>query len=426
MPGASRSLCVLGLPRSNPGDTSPGAVYAIFQTAKAGARRLRVSEAERIRAGGRPLLTSIRKVLDARSGPVTFRHVRSHTGHADTHSRWNEVADGWANEWRRESPGCLQPIQWNEERLIVSIDGDYVHGDLRRWAQRAAARRRLLSWSKADGHVSRAIQGNLGAVQPLCELVRARGDAQQTLLLLEALCSRVPCGHRHARSRDHAAWPDEVWECVQCDEAGVETAEHILRCPATELVRRQQVLDAIRESVPAVRGVELVSGVRTGASCDGSWAAALRTALGLTWQVGTSSETRDVGFMKWSSWCPQDLRVGASGTGWELPWRGRFMLVHTPKRYARAAARRAVRATKSARPTRIVVICAGDMAPDDLEGAEWTASGHGETVAMFQNGMAETATPSRLLVPGKRCDCPPPDGDRKIGVGSSPRCRRGR
>ena len=37
---AQAEVCVLGLPRSNPGDKSPGAVYAISQTAEAGARRL--------------------------------------------------------------------------------------------------------------------------------------------------------------------------------------------------------------------------------------------------------------------------------------------------------------------------------------------------------------------------------------------------
>jgi hypothetical protein len=76
------------------------------------------------------------------------------------------------------------------------------------------------------------------------------------------------------------------------------------------------------------------------------------------------------------------------------------MLVHTPRRYARAAARRAVRATETSRPTRVVVLFPGELAPDDLKRAEWVASARGMTVAMFQNGLAETVTPSRHVVTG--------------------------
>jgi hypothetical protein len=290
----------------------------------------------------------------------------------------------------------------------VEIDGDYVHGDLRRWAQRAAAHRRMLSWSRAEGHVSTVVRGNFGAVQALCKLVRSRGDAEQTLMLLEALCLRVP---RHALSRDHSAWPEEMWACMQCDEVGHEAAEHILKCPATEWVRRQRVLEAIHETLPGVQATTamLDSGVNARRPGEG-WQCTLRTALGLTWQVGAPPSDRDAGFAKWSSWEPTDVSLGASGTGWESSWRGRFMLVHTPKRYARATLRRAAKAVEAVRPTRIVVVLPPEGARD-LEAAEWVTSFRGKTVVMFQNGMAEATTPCRQGVPDmlRRIHAAPPD-----------------
>ena len=129
-----------------------------------------------------------------------------------------------------------------------------------------------------------------------------------------------------------------------------------------------------------------------------------------------------MGFMKWSSRCPKDQRAGASGTGWETPWRGRFMLVHTPGRYVTAAVWRAVLAMEATRPARIVIICGGDMNLCDLERAEWVASGQGKTIAMFQNGMAETTTPSRELITDmlQEMRLPPPRWGRKTRCWKQP------
>ena len=111
-----------------------------------------LSEPERIRAGGRPYLTSIRKLIEKRSGSVRFRHVRSHTGLQDAHSLGNERADAAANRARAAAPSrSYRPFTWNEERVIAFIDGLHVHGDFRSWAGRSEGSKRREAWAASSG-----------------------------------------------------------------------------------------------------------------------------------------------------------------------------------------------------------------------------------------------------------------------------------
>jgi hypothetical protein len=60
----------------------------------------------------------------------------------DENSRWNSVADQFANRFRQEGTPIKTIFSRNEERIIVTLNGHQVHGDLRLWCKREAAAKR--------------------------------------------------------------------------------------------------------------------------------------------------------------------------------------------------------------------------------------------------------------------------------------------
>ena len=84
------------------------------------------SERDRIRAAGRPVITSIRRVLKARQsagGTHRLRHVRSHTGGDSPQEIGNDEADRRANVERilaRDQDGG-KPFLFNEEMFIAEM-----------------------------------------------------------------------------------------------------------------------------------------------------------------------------------------------------------------------------------------------------------------------------------------------------------------
>ena len=119
------------------------------------------SEPERIRAGARAYLTSIRKVLDAREGKVTLHHVRSHTGGMDRDSKFNHIADRQANQGRESSPtGTRRNLfTHNEERVLIFLND---HGDFRTWARDAAASNLVDTWAQSGGKHTGRVAGMCG------------------------------------------------------------------------------------------------------------------------------------------------------------------------------------------------------------------------------------------------------------------------
>ena len=363
-----------------------GAMQAILRRSRSpqfdrlyelGESRWCVSESERIRAGARPILTSIRKIIDARSGEVTFDHVRSHTGASDEHSKWNEAADFFANECRRRAPGRGgPPFHHNEEKVVITINRDHVHGDFRLWAKREAAKARKAEWARAAGHVSRVIRECPGGIDPLCEIVRKRGDAEEVLLLLEALCSRLPCGHRFSRTRDGPMWPIGAWDCPACEAPGLETPSHILSCPSTDCLRSAALHKILRAVVPGDREATLGGRALPSpeASADPLW------VHRLTDTFGVKRERSDV-----------------QGTGAGGGWQARFLLVVPVRGRASAVLRKAHRAAKAHRPTRVVVVLHVAAPPRHwaIQHAEWVARGPRLMVLLFQNEIAEAVLPCR-------------------------------
>jgi len=79
-----------------------------------------LAERKRIRAAARPMLTSLRRVVDARTGSLEFRYVRSHTTAATYEAAGNRIADEQANAGRAMGEDKRGgPYLFNEERVIA-------------------------------------------------------------------------------------------------------------------------------------------------------------------------------------------------------------------------------------------------------------------------------------------------------------------
>jgi hypothetical protein len=211
------------------------------------------------------------------------------------------------------------------------------------------------------------------------------------ILLLEALCSRVPCGHRFARTRDSPAWPAGIWSCHACNNPGLETAGHILLCPATDGVRRDAVRALLTELVPTqIVGCESPEEDVLSAS----WVNDIRVTFSLTRQVDTTPGVRDHRFREWCSRDRRD-RQGCE-SGWAGSWAGQFMLITPTSMRAPAALRKATSDVTTHRPTRVVLVLPSEMVTHwALASAQWVGNTGGAIIALVQNNLAEVVSPCR-------------------------------
>ena len=100
-----------------------------------------------MRLGSRPVVTALARLIAARSGSTTIRHVRSHTGDTSYRSQGNDRADQLANDARehgRDAP--LQPMLEGEEQVVFWSEDRHVIGDLRAELRRLIAKRNLEEW----------------------------------------------------------------------------------------------------------------------------------------------------------------------------------------------------------------------------------------------------------------------------------------
>ena len=79
----------------------------------------KLSPGRRMRLGSRPVVIALARLIAARSGTTTIRHVRSHTGETNYRSQGNDRADQLANDARehgRDAP--LQPMLEGEGKVV--------------------------------------------------------------------------------------------------------------------------------------------------------------------------------------------------------------------------------------------------------------------------------------------------------------------
>ena len=117
----------------------------------------KLSPGRRMRLGSRPVVIALARLIAARSGTTTIRHVRSHTGETSYRSQGNARADQLANDARehgRDAP--LQPMLEGEEKVVFWSEDRHVIGDLRAELRRQIAKRNLDVW-EAQPHQGRVI-----------------------------------------------------------------------------------------------------------------------------------------------------------------------------------------------------------------------------------------------------------------------------
>ena len=136
------------------------------------------------------------RLIQARIGRTTLRHIRSHTGLPDENSRGNERADALAKEGREAA--LSKPLKWltqGEEQVIFWSDGKHVVGDIRAEVKRILVRRRLANWSR-QSHQGRIAREVGPSILTYCAEIRRmawklRSPGMQ-MFLLGSLCQVLP------------------------------------------------------------------------------------------------------------------------------------------------------------------------------------------------------------------------------------------
>src|SRR3954469_12904453 len=116
----------------------------------------KLSPGRRMRLGSRPVVIALARLIAARSGATTIRHIRSHTGDTSYRSQDNACADQLANDAREHGrDALLQPMLEGEEKVVFWAEKTrHVIGDLRAEIRRLLAKRNLEEW-KAQPHQGR-------------------------------------------------------------------------------------------------------------------------------------------------------------------------------------------------------------------------------------------------------------------------------
>src|SRR3954468_21797885 len=200
----------------------------------------KLSPGRRMRLGSRPVVIALARLIAARSGSTTIRHVRSHTGDTSYRSQGNARADQLANDARehgRDAP--LQPMLEGEEQVVFWSEDRHVIGDLRAEIRRLLVKRNFEEW-KAQPHQGRVAEKTGPSLLSHCKQVRRWAFLTQApemvLFLVLALCEWLP-----VRGRDsHSKRSDEERICLWCSDQVVEDSRHALSCPANWLGIRNE------------------------------------------------------------------------------------------------------------------------------------------------------------------------------------------
>ena len=140
----------------------------------------KLTPGRRMRLGSRPVVIALARLIAARSGTTTIRHVRSHTGETNYRSQGNARADQLANDARehgRDAP--LQPMLEGEEKVVFWSEDRHVIGDLRAELRRLIAKRNLEDWG-AQPHQGRVTKKRGARLLSHCKHVRRWACLTQT------------------------------------------------------------------------------------------------------------------------------------------------------------------------------------------------------------------------------------------------------
>jgi ribonuclease HI len=212
----------------------------------------RLTPGRRMRLGSRPVVIALARLIAARSGATTIRHVRSHTGDRSYRSIGNARADQLANDAREHGrDAVLPPMLEGEEKVVFWSEDRHVIGDLRAEIRRLLAKRNLEKW-KAQPHQGRIAEYRGSQLLSHCKHVRRWAFLTQTpgmvMFLVLALCEWLPVRARHS----HSKRSNEERICLWCTDQVVDDSRHALSCPANWLwIRnRRRDVDRILKCLP--------------------------------------------------------------------------------------------------------------------------------------------------------------------------------
>jgi hypothetical protein len=195
------------------------------------------SERNRIHRGGRAVVASILKAIEARSAPLTLRFVRSHTSRLDMPSQANDVADRLANEGRNNAPEDPPDFLVNEERVYWRESKKHVSGNLRDLLKTMMINRHLsiLRGCLVQGFLAATARSTL---LDQIKFVRRLQDNDMLSFFMCAACQWLPTLQRVSKF----AKGTEGW-CRHCFITTIETVPHVFTCPSQDANREKLYLE---------------------------------------------------------------------------------------------------------------------------------------------------------------------------------------
>ena len=155
------------------------------------------------------MVVALARLIAARSGSTTIRHVRSHTGDTCYRSLGNDRADQLANDARehgRDAP--LQPMLEGEEQVVFWSEDRHVIDDLR-----------AEEW-KTQPHQGRVAKKVGPHLLSYCKQVRrwaflARAP-EMVMFLVLAICEWLPVRGRHSHTNRKLGARTKWWGRTPC------------------------------------------------------------------------------------------------------------------------------------------------------------------------------------------------------------------
>ena len=212
----------------------------------------KLSPGRYMRMGARSIVRAIGRLIAARTGITTLRHVRSHTGSDDYRSQGNARGDCLANQAREA--GADAPLPWmleGEEKFVFWSDGRHVIGDLRAEMRRLQATRNFNKW-KTQSHQGRVARATgmylLSHCRDIRRLAFAARAPDMVLFLVLALCEWLPTRGRDSHRSDKVE--DRI--CLWCSHRAIDDSWHALSCASggVGVRNRRRNVDRILACLP--------------------------------------------------------------------------------------------------------------------------------------------------------------------------------
>ena len=146
-----------------------------------------------LRDAARPYLRAIQEAMEVRNaaGAITeIKHIRSHTGNRDPQSIGNECADRGAKEAANNGTlgGDIDLMEY-ELPYVLLIDGEPVHGDIRKALKNHLKNKTITTWGDQNKRPTRGriARDHPGVIRKLIETIWKAPSSTDIKFLIETL-----------------------------------------------------------------------------------------------------------------------------------------------------------------------------------------------------------------------------------------------